>query len=198
MRSEREVLKRIKNQFVGIPVQIDSEGYPYSLFSLTDCVPPIEPALIEDMANLIVRKINSSDFDIVVSEADRGGGPLAHAVALKLGVPYSLANWYPLRGVKGELMVKTSIGFSGKGRIYLNGVKGKKNALIVDDLLSTGGTVLALLEALKKAGVNVGNIAFVAEKVNKNGRERILNSFDVPITSLVKFKTENGVTEEVV
>ena len=34
------------------------------------------------------------------------------------------------------------------GELFLNGVKGKDKVIIVDDMISTGGTMLALIQAV--------------------------------------------------
>ncbi|MDD3647380.1 MAG: phosphoribosyltransferase family protein [Candidatus Dojkabacteria bacterium] len=190
-----EKLTRIKKSFLNIPVVPGSNGYPYVLLSLTDSVPPMDPDLIEDMADLLVLEGDFSNVDIIVSEADRGGGPLTHAVALRTGTPYVLANWYP-NGIRGETKVKTSIGFSGEGHIYLNSLKKGQKAIVIDDLLSSGGTVDAIISALKGTGVLVKETLFVGEKLGIGGRERILKNHKIQIKSLVQFCIKDGKTCE--
>lgn len=180
----------IRNVFVGIPIVRGKDGYPYSFFSLTDFVPPICPQLIEDMADLIVYHGNFKEADLIVSEADRGGGPLTHAVAVRTNLPYTLANWYP-KELQGEIAVKASVGFSGSGFIYLNGVTEGQKVILVDDLLSTGGTALALIEAVEQVGAQVVEALFIGEKLGLGGREKIIQKYDIPIKTLVRF-TANG------
>ncbi len=179
-------LERIRHIFIGVPI-IRSNEYPYSFFSLTDFIPPLHPRLVEDMADLIV---NYSDFlenaDIIVSEADRGGGPLTHAVAARANLPYSLANWYP-KGIAGEIFVRASVGFSGEGNVFLNGLSAGQRVVLVDDLLSTGGTALALLTAVKKSGAIPIEALFVGEKIDQGGRRTIANSYNIPVKSIVQF-----------
>lgn len=188
-------LARIKKTFINKPVHFSKEGYPYSFFTLTDFLPPMEPALLEDMAELLVHFGDFKDVDLIVSEADRGGGPLAHAVAVRTGIPYTLANWYPIGG-HGELHVAADVGFSGKGDIFLNGVKKGQKIILVDDLLSSGGTALALIRAILKGGATVKQTLFVAEKVLMGGRKKIEEKYDVPIITLVRFYAENKLTRE--
>jgi adenine/guanine phosphoribosyltransferase-like PRPP-binding protein len=45
--------------------------------------------------------------------------------------------------------------------------------VIVDDLISTGGTMIALIEAIEQAGARINDVVCVAEKVEYDGRERI-------------------------
>jgi adenine phosphoribosyltransferase len=195
---EREVYQKlvaIKRTFVDIPILKGKNGYPYSLFSLTDFSPAMKPSLVEDMADLLVYYGDFQNADIIVSEADRGGGPLAHAVAVRTGLPYTLANWYPNETV-GEISVAASIGFSGQGHIYLNGLVEKQRAILVDDLLSTGGTAVALLQAIQKAKAIPVQALFVAEKVGMGGKSKIENSCKIRIKTLVEFKSEGKTTTD--
>lgn len=187
--------ERIRQTFVGIKISEGKGGYPYSLFSLTDFSPAMKPDLVEDMADLLVYDGDFENAQIIVSEADRGGGPLAHAVAVRTGLPYTLANWYP-NETKGEIDVEASIGFSGEGHIYLNGILEQQRAILVDDLLSTGGTAVALLKAIQKAKAIPLQALFVAEKVGLGGKAKIEKQCNVPVVTLVKFKAEGQKTTE--
>lgn len=190
-------LNRIKKTFIDKPVHFDKKGYPYSLFTLTDYYPPMEPSLIEDMADLLVHYGDFNNVDLIVSEADRGGGPLAHAVSMRTNIPYTLANWYPSGG-PGELHVAASVGFSGCGSIFLNGIKKGQTTILIDDLLSSGGTALALIKAIFKGKAAVKQALFVGEKVLMLGRKKLEKKYPIPIISLVRFKAEDGYTKEYV
>jgi adenine phosphoribosyltransferase len=191
----KQKLVGIKRTFVGIPILKGKEDYPYSLFSLTDFTPAMTPDLVEDMADLLVYYGDFQNADIIVSEADRGGGPLAHAVAVRTGLPYTLANWYPKETV-GQISVAAKIGFSGQGYIYLNGIMAEQRAILVDDLLSTGGTAVALLQAIKKAKAISIQALFVAEKLGLGGSSEIEKQCKVPVVTLVKFKAEGETTTD--
>ncbi len=188
-----EKLERVRQTFVGIPIIPGKDGYPYSLFTLTDFKPAMQPWLVEDMADLLVYYGDFEHADLIVSEADRGGGPLAHAVALRVNRPYTLANWYP-NETAGEIAVRTAVGFSGQGYIYLNGVLEKQKAILVDDLLSTGGTAVALLQALEEAKAIPLQALFVAEKLGLGGRARIEERCEIPIHALVQFRASGDLT----
>jgi len=53
-----------------------------------------------------------------------------------------------------------STGYS-KGVLYINGLKKGDRIIIVDDVISTGGTLLALVRALKIMGVEVTDVISV-------------------------------------
>lgn len=191
--------RRVKESFIGWPIHLGLDGYPYSLFPLTDG--PIDATLVEDMADLIIHADKRNNFekaDILVSEGDRGGGLLAQAIGTKTGIPITLANWHAVSpNAPGIVTVGASIGFSGKGNIAVYGIQPGQNVIVVDDLLSTGGTSIALFEAIQKMGAFIEEAFFVGEKVNLNGRNNIMQKFpQINITSFARFisEIENGVT----
>lgn len=202
--SHRELLakyNRVRNSFIGVPIYLNKEtGYQYSQFALTADI-PFDPTIFEDAADLI---INSNlkifaEADIILSEGDRGGGPLAQAIGRKAGLRVALSNWHKgiPEGMPDITVVKTEVGFSGEGYIVVSGIKRGQKVVLVDDLLSTGGTSEALIKAVEVAGGIVVGAFFPGEKVNKKGRENLNLLFpDLKIMTLVSFISEikNGAT----
>jgi adenine phosphoribosyltransferase len=56
--------------------------------------------------------------------------------------------------------------------------------LILDDLLATGGTALALAGLSKKLGGDIAAITFLIELTDLKGRDKLK---DYPVYSLIKF-----------
>jgi len=192
-----EKTQRVRESFIGIPIHKGLDGYPYSPFPLTDG--PIHPTLVEDMADLLIYHGNFEGADLLVSEGDRGGGLLAQAIGSKTGIPIALANWHKEIPVDmpDVIIVEAKVGFSGSGHVVIRGIQSGQKVIVVDDLLSTGGTVGALIGAIIKAGATVEQAFFVGEKINMGGRDRIAKRFpDVRVTSLVKFIAEGEFTTE--
>ncbi|PIQ72643.1 hypothetical protein COY13_01235 [Candidatus Roizmanbacteria bacterium CG_4_10_14_0_2_um_filter_36_35] len=184
----KKKLNRIKKIFDNIPVFKGYEGYLYSNFTLTDFNPPMDPQLIENMADLIVYHGDFESADLILSEADRGAGPLTHAVALRCQLPYTLANWYPIQSV-GSVKVQTAIGFSGEGYVCVFGLKKNQKIILVDDLISSGGTALGLIECVKKAGAIMLEALFVGNKINMGGSEKIQKKYHIPVKTLINFES---------
>jgi adenine phosphoribosyltransferase len=57
--------------------------------------------------------------------------------------------------------------------MHVDGVHKGQNVLVVDDLLATGGTVLACCELLKKSGANIMGCAFAIELTALGGAAAI-------------------------
>lgn len=63
-------------------------------------------------------------------------------------------------------------------QMHVDGLSPGQNALIVDDLLATGGTVRACCELTKRTGANIVGCAFAIELTGLKGREA-LSPFEV-------------------
>jgi adenine phosphoribosyltransferase len=62
-----------------------------------------------------------------------------------------------------EVAVHQTTGYS-KGELYLNGVYKGDRVVIIDDVISTGGTMRALLQALDVAGAEVVDVCFAIQR----------------------------------
>jgi adenine phosphoribosyltransferase len=65
----------------------------------------------------------------------------------------------------GEVPIHQVTGYS-KGQLFLNGVRKGERVVIVDDVISTGGTTRALLAALDRVGAEVSDICFAIRRGN--------------------------------
>eukprot|EP00906_Rhabdomonas_costata_P015534 RCo022322 len=175
-----------ESSFVGIPISETPAGYPYCKFVLTDFVPLMSPELVEDMADSIVATSNIREADVLLSMSDRGGGPLAHACAVRLGRPYILADWHPVTGDTANVRTFKALGTTAT--LTVDGLEPGKKAFVLGDMLSSGASPLTLCEIIRDLGCTVVGCAFVSEKVNLNGRKRLLNAIpDMQLTSLCRF-----------
>ncbi len=108
------------------------------------------------------------DFDIMLT-AESKGIPLAYEMARQSGKNYILARKSKKLYMKNPIEVSVkSITTEKMQTLFIdecdiNALKGKK-VLIVDDVISTGESMYALAELVKKAGGNiVGEAAVLAE-----------------------------------
>jgi adenine/guanine phosphoribosyltransferase-like PRPP-binding protein len=189
-------LDRVRQHFVAQPIFRDGDGRPVAHFGVTDFVKPIRSDVIDDMADCMIANIAPavlSAVNIVVSIADRSGGSIAHAVALRLRVPYTLANWYPL-GSPGEVLVGKCPGFSGSGVIYINGLKEGMTAWVVCDVMRTSQTAKNLVVACQSAGVTVVAVSVGCELVEFNGRRDV--GALCPVNSVVSVRLRGEATKE--
>lgn len=65
---------------------------------------------------------------------------------------------------------------------------------IIDDTISTGGALIALVKAIRAAGAEVSEIICVVEKIGNGGVARVLEATGLHVKTVLKiFVTENGV-----
>ena len=114
----------------------------------------------------------SAEIDVVVAAEARGfifAGPLA----LALGVGFVPARKrgklpYDTHSHEYELEYGTD-----QLEIHIDGLRPRQSALIVDDLLATGGTVSACCRLVEKAQARVAECAFVIELLALRGAQRL-------------------------
>ena len=71
--------------------------------------------------------------------------------------------------------------------MHTNSVKSGERVLCVDDLLATGGTMIAMCKLAQRAGAQVVNAAFVIDLVDLGGYDKIKAECGVESVSLLDF-----------
>lgn len=160
------MLERLKRSLLEAPIYKRGD-YNYFIHPITDGVPEVRPDLIREVVTHIIRTANLDVDKIVTIEA----------MGIHIGIGLSLFTDIPLviirkrkYGLPGEIEVSQVTGYS-KGQLYLNGISPGDRVIIVDDVISTGGTALATLGALEAAGAEV--VDFVAVIERGEGAERL-------------------------
>lgn len=116
------------------------------------------------------------------------GIPLATIVSLNMNIPFTIIRKRKY-DFPDEVSVEQATGYSNS-KLYINGLTKGDKIVIVDDVLSTGGTLRAVLTALKKMGVVIKGV-FIA--VNKgNVAKEIMDESNVSITTLVNIDVIDG------
>jgi adenine phosphoribosyltransferase len=150
------MLERLKNSLINSPV-IKRGEYNYFIHPISDGVPSLDPHMVEEIADYIAEIADMKVDTILTVEAM--GIPVANALSLKTGLPLTIVRKRPYF-LEGEVELSQSTGYS-KGVLYINGLKKGDRVIIVDDVISTGGTLLALVKALKNMGVEVADVISV-------------------------------------
>jgi adenine phosphoribosyltransferase len=88
----------------------------------------------------------------------------------------------------GEISIDQSTGYS-KGEFFLNDIEKDARVLIVDDVVSTGGTLHPILKAVEANGAIVQDCWIVFEK--GEGMNNIRASGDWPLNSLVRIEMQD-------
>lgn len=130
------------------------------------------PEAFEEAVNRLAANYQTQPPD-AVSAAEARGFLLAAPLALKWKVPL-----VPLRK-PGKLPYKTfALRYdleygSAELQVHVDGFKPGARVLVVDDLLATGGTLVAACQLVERAGAKVAGCAVLVELTFLNGRKML-------------------------
>ena len=177
-------IELLKDSVVKAPV-VWKEGYPYFVHPLSDGVPRQSAELLRAARDLISEGVDWDSIDIILG-LEAMGIPLAAALCLSSGKPLVIGRKRQY-GLPGEVSIDQSTGYS-KGEIFLNDIDKGARVLIVDDVVSTGGTLHPVLKAVEESGAIVQDCWIVFEK--GEGMNNIRSSGDWPLNSLVRIEMQ--------
>lgn len=180
------MLDELKKSLLECPV-VKKGDYYYFVHPISDGVPLVEPELLNDVMNYIIDNYNLDLIDKIVG-IESMGIPLATALSLKTGIPFVVVRKRSY-GLEGEHQVHQQTGYS-ENELYINGIGKEDNILLIDDVVSTGGTLISVLKALDSIGANVVNIILPIEK--DDGRKIVEEETGYSIDTLVKIKMVDG------
>lgn len=175
------VLKHLIESLVASPIVKKGE-YNYFVHPITDGVPYIDPVILREVAVGMIRLLDLKDVQYIVA-AEAMGIPIGTVISLMTDIPLNIIRKrrYDL---PGEQEVAQQTGYS-KGQMFINGLSRGDQVVIVDDVISTGGTVNGILRTLSTMGVEVAGICFAIKKGNPQ--------IDVPYTYLVAIEVDDAV-----
>jgi len=143
---------------------MDRDGYHYFIHPITDGVPSMDPGLLREVTDEIFR-IGNFDCDYIITP-EAMGIHLVVPISLRLNIPYNVIRKRRY-GLPGEIDIAQCTGYS-KTKMFINGLKKGDRVVIVDDVLSTGGTMRAMINALKNTiGCEIVDVIVVFEKTER-------------------------------
>ncbi len=187
-RGADEVLERLLMSVRSAPV-IDRSGYQYFIHPLTDGIPSIDPALLRDATESLVPLLPpAKDYDLLLT-AEAMGIPLASSLMERVGKPLSIVRKRTY-GLPDEVITDQRTGYS-TGRLSFNLPKRGRRTVIIDDVLSTGGTLQALGQGAKEAGWEVVLAVVLFDKYSGD-RVVLQNDLGFEVRTLIKVEVVNG------
>lgn len=156
------MLERLKSSLEACPIVRRGE-YNYFIHPITDGVPLLDPSLLREVACAMVGVMDLRGVDKIVT---------AEAMGIHIGTALSLMTDIPLNilrkrqyNLPGEVAVHQTTGYSN-GQLYLNGITKGDRVVVIDDVISTGGTLRAIVAALERAGAEINDICVVIRRGN--------------------------------
>ena len=180
-------MDRLRQSLLDAPI-IEKEGYQYFVHPISDGVPMLEPELLREIVIRIIRKAELENVDKIVTPAAMGIH-ISTAVWLMTDIPLVVIRKRQY-GLEDEVSLSQQTGYS-EGEMYINDVSEGDKVLVLDDVLSTGGTMKAILDALTHIGADVIDVVAVIKKAGPNK----LDDTDYSVKTLINVTVENGQVE---
>lgn len=180
------MLKNLRETMRTAPI-VKRGAYNYFIHPISDGVPVVKPELLREVIACIVKNANLDVDKIVTIEAM--GLPLGAALSTITDIPFIIIRKRKYE-LPGEIAVHQATGYS-KGELYLNGINKGDRVLIIDDVISTGGTMKAVIWALEKAGASIEDIMVVIER---GEGKKIIKDMGYNVQTMIKIDVdEHGV-----
>ena len=165
---------------------VEKEGYQYFVHPVSDGVPMLRPELLREIVIGIVRKANLERVEKIVAP-EAMGIHISTALSLMTDIPLVVVRKRSY-GLDSEISVAQETGYS-ENEMHINDVAAGDRVLVIDDVLSTGGTLRALLTALDGMGAELVDTVAVIKKV---GGENELESSPYVARTLVNVDVVDG------
>jgi adenine phosphoribosyltransferase len=142
-----------------------------------------DPEGLKMAIDMLIEKLKDVDFDVVVGSESRGfvfGAPVAYA----MGKGFVLARKkgkLPREVISQEYDLEYG---TATIEMHTDAIKPGQKAVIIDDLIATGGTTEAIVKLVEKLGGEIVSIGFIMELAGLKGMEKFekYNAF-----SLIKY-----------
>jgi adenine phosphoribosyltransferase len=142
-----------------------------------------EPETFKRSIDLLAERYRGKGIDKVIGIESRGFifGP---AVAYLIGagfVPVRKPGKLPAETIEIEYQLEYG---TDKLEIHKDALKPGEKVLIIDDLIATGGTAVAVAELVKKLGAELVEMAFLIELTFLEPRKKLGN---LPVFTIIQF-----------
>lgn len=179
------MLEKVIESLENSPIVKKGE-YDYFVNPISDGVPAMEPEILKELTDIIIEKLDLNIDKIVAVEAM--GIHLATALSLATGIPFVVIRKREYN-LPNEKKVFQETGY-GSSNLYINDLNPNEKILLIDDVVSTGGTLISVLTALKNIGVEIEDVVAIIDK--GEGRAIVEEKTGVPIFSIVKLDVVDG------
>src|SRR5213083_2790112 len=159
-------LDRLRASLADAPV-VRFGDYEYFVHPITDGIPLGRPEVLDEVLSELVRIGDWKRCDTIVT-AESMGFPLAAGLSMRVHKPYVFVRKRQY-GLPGEVSLKQTTGYS-KTDMFINNIRRGDRVVFVDDVISTGGTLLAIVKALRTIGAEIVDILIVFEKTREKVR----------------------------
>jgi adenine phosphoribosyltransferase len=185
------MLELLKDALEKAPV-IKRGEYSYFINPLQGVSPPLKPDLLMEIARAIV-KIADLDVDRIVT-VEVMGIHISALVSCLTGIPLVIIRKKKF-GLPGEVEIESEesyrqIAKEEEVKLYINSIRKGDRVLIIDDLMSEGGTVIGVIKGLEKVGAIVKDVVVVINR--GRGPQRVKEGTGHDVKTLADVEVRGG------
>ncbi|KAG0467170.1 hypothetical protein HPP92_018750 [Vanilla planifolia] len=132
----------------------------------------LDPKAFRDTIDFFVERYGDKKISVVAGVEARGfifGPPVALAIGAKF-VPLRKPKKLPGEVISEEYSLEYG---SDKLEMHVGAVQPNDRAIVIDDLIATGGTLCAAIKLIERVGAEVVECACVIELPELKGREKL-------------------------
>ena len=179
------MLEEVKKSLEASPI-VKKGDYNYFINPISDGVPAMDPKMLRELSLAIHKHADLNVDKIVAVEAM--GIHLATALSLATDIPFVVIRKRQY-GLEGEQEVYQKTGYSSSN-LYINDLHPGEKILLIDDVVSTGGTLISLLNALTNLDLEIKSVVAVIEK--GEGKEIVEKETGLKVISIIKLDVIDG------
>ena len=179
------MLEELKKTLENSPI-VKKGDYDYFVNPISDGIPAMNPKILREMS-LAIYKYADLDVDKIVA-VEAMGIHLATALSITTDIPFVIIRKRQY-GLEGETQVYQKTGY-GSSNLFINDLHAGEKILLIDDVVSTGGTLIALLDTLKDLGIEIKSTVAVIDK--GEGKEIVERETGVKVLSIIKVNIIDG------
>ena len=179
------MLEEVKKSLESSPIVKKGE-YNYFVNPISDGVPAMDPIMLREIA-LAVHKYGDLNVDKIVA-VEAMGIHLATALSLATDIPFVVIRKREY-GLPGERQVYQKTGY-GSSNLYVNDLKPGEKILLIDDVVSTGGTLVVLIKTLQDMGLDLKSVVAIIDK--GDGKKIVKKETGIDVLSIVKLDVIDG------
>lgn len=155
----------------------------YFLNGISDGIPYVSPLILEELTDYIINNFILDDIERIVC-IESMGIPIATSLSLKTKIPFTIIRKKNYK-LKNEYEIIQNTSYKKNKKLYINGLEPNMNVLLIDDVISTGGTIVEIIDKLKKMKINIINTIILIEIKNDYDKSHL--NYD----SLIEIEIKN-------
>ncbi len=167
-------------------------NFEFILNPLIEQGPSTTSDILRVTANILIKHMNLARYDKIITEEDKGG-ILVAAISLISGLSFGIARWYP-NNLANQIDIIFSREHITKVTFYLCGILPRDRVCIIDDMISTGRTIIGMIKAIRKLGAKIIDVIVIGEEIEYNGTKRVYKETGILVKNLLKISDSNQVS----